>query len=508
MRLLGAPAGGILVASGGLVVVMLARRSHLRGDRRGAAARRTPALPAAAGRPRPLARHVHRRPALPAEPRDREALRGRPDRPQRLRDAGDRARRRPAGERLGLGRALARHRRRRASRPVRSSAAWSRSGGSRRTAPPPASGCSSSRALAIAARRARLAPTLVLSMAVLGFTAGCGVGVAERGLPAGHRPLTPGPGLVGHQPGRHDPDAALGAGARARWPAPRACSPRPFVFGLSMSALCLWFATARDGDRRPSGEVEAIPSVAGVDLEHHPTVGAAVCVEDRGRAPEDLGVPVLGGAHPQPAHRACPATTRATARRRRRARRTVARPVRTSSRADVRSGLDTLVGPVDLGHRVAEERPSVVLVVEVVERPPGAAPRAGRSPRPTRPPVASRPRHRGQRPVGLPQEEDHERRGDHVVRRRRRSRVGGVALGDVHVGGRVRGVLAQSAAPCRAPGRARRRDRSGRRPRRAGRSPRRDPTPRSSSPSRPAATRNRSTSPRAIAEKNGTPVWS
>ena len=100
--------------------------------------------------------------------------------------------------------------------------------------------------------------------------------------------------------------------------------------------------------------------------------------------------------------------------------------------------LDPGVGRVPV---VGRQRVLGQLVVEVDQLRPRAVPGLeGRDPdAAARTEQGAPPGQRGRRVV---EEEDHHRRGDHVVRRRGRSRVGGVALGDVHVG-EVRGVLTQ-----------------------------------------------------------------
>ena len=112
MKLLGAPVGGVLVAWGGPVAVMLVDAGDLRGDRRGA---RCSSYARATGCPGPpTTGGATRSPTGSSYLRSHETAKlfvvG-PDRAQRLRHAGHRARGRAAGQRLGLGRPLARHRR-------------------------------------------------------------------------------------------------------------------------------------------------------------------------------------------------------------------------------------------------------------------------------------------------------------------------------------------------------------------------------------------------------------
>ena len=170
--------------------------------------------------------------------------------------------------------------------------------------------------------------------------------------------------------------------------------------------------------------------------------GVAARLEDLGGAPHDLGVPRTRASAATARPWASPRTSAATPRRPR-------------TRSSYARELGAHVGEAGVGQhrldpRVGLEATSVGRAgrsanssYRAVERRPGAVPRLeGRDA--DAPAGAEQGAPTGQRADRVVEEEDHQRRGDHVVRRRGRPRVGGVALGDVHVG-EVRGVLGQSS---------------------------------------------------------------
>ena len=151
------------------------------------------------------------------------------------------------------------------------------------------------------------------------------------------------------------------------------------------------------GDRHPdlrSGDAEG---VAGADLEDDASVRPAAPLEDRGRAPQDLGVRGLGGPPPEAAHRGRPRPHPPLVDAFEARRRTLASSVRTPEKPADRSMSATRSSVPNRGSG-AVGRSLNSSSSSSSER---QAPCQGwKVATPTRPPVRSRARHRSSAPTG------------------------------------------------------------------------------------------------------------